>query len=675
MSDCTFKVKFYEESPMDVKFKSLQVAGAKKGTVRYDTEQELTEEEQRQARSNIGALRKGIIENFYYLDGTVGGAFHPNNFEGWNMAFIIGQSFIGTPPLLVLKGNRDRWYMAFTIFDAKGDVYKGTVDMRDMSYGASKVSLDKITSWGDAVTDTQVATAKLVYDTIKNSSSSVLRITPKQTIDDSGNETWSVDKTPEEIWNALNNGTAVIEWGGRVYSLSWKTSYLDGSFFAAFTSYDIFNISEFGRFSIKYSKTSNTFRVNVEYNDSVSAPNSAIFYCAENLDGELESELATVNAYALYTQINEYVWNGGDGYVSIAANIDVLNEYGEFVSSNILTNCNMETDGENFVAKFDDTKNAVRYTFTGNVYADLDGEWTSPTVTKTKITETHADWNQNDSTASDYIKNRFGGYDSEEKITVNLDAWGRYVVEDGNIEVVTENTIDLTIDGLNGVYEVKEANEGGYYIGDPLEAEEITFGFCLLVYPDYGVIVMNNTEEEHEYKFNCVVPQKIPKRYIPSEAFEIEFSNSPYAGKELSDEEFADLKKLRITVQKSNTGYTTDAIACSPHGDLYLTREYIEKNELPAVEFDSTLSEQNIEISKDKFVYGNYIVLQLNDNATKHRTNVVFPPINVAGYPTHPYDDMQTVAYINNKLFAITVSEAVRNGEKNNTTINIKSIL
>lgn len=54
MSDSTFKVKFSEDSPMDVKFKSLQVAGSRKGTVRYDVEQSLSDTEKETARNNIG---------------------------------------------------------------------------------------------------------------------------------------------------------------------------------------------------------------------------------------------------------------------------------------------------------------------------------------------------------------------------------------------------------------------------------------------------------------------------------------------------------------------------------------------------------------------------------------------------------------------------------------------
>lgn len=52
----TYKVNFPEDRKFDVKFQSLQMAGSKKGAVRYDVAQELTEEERAQARENIGAV-------------------------------------------------------------------------------------------------------------------------------------------------------------------------------------------------------------------------------------------------------------------------------------------------------------------------------------------------------------------------------------------------------------------------------------------------------------------------------------------------------------------------------------------------------------------------------------------------------------------------------------------
>lgn len=128
-------------------------------------------------------------------------------------------------------------------------------------------------------------------------------------------------------------------------------------------------------------------------------------------------------------------------------------------------------------------------------------------------------------------------------------------------------------------------------------------------------------------------------------------------------------------VRNRSGGYNSNNIAVSPDGSLYLTKTFIAKTTLPAIEFNSNLNSQDISVAKNDLKVGDFVVLQISDTATKHNTYVVFPPINAGSDPSYPSNDMQTVAYINNKLFAITVTGVYVSGSMKNTTINIKKIL
>lgn len=286
-----------------------------------------------------------------------------------------------------------------------------------------------------------------------------------------------------------------------------------------------------------------------------------------------------------------------------------------------------------------------------------------------------SDWGQNDETAADFVRNRPGGYMVEQEQSITLEAYDQMSI-DGVIEAKPNDIITLNIDGVSNSYEVKSLGESGaLYIGDS-PIEEPTIGFTI-IFVMGSIIISNNdvsAEAEHTYKFKCKVPKKFPKEYLPNEVFEIEFNNWYSSENSLDDEEMSRLKKLRLYARKQSGGYDR-YIAVSPDGSLYLTKTFIAKTTLPAIEFNSNLNSQDISVAKNDLKVGDFVVLQINDTATKHNTCIVFPPIDAASNPSYPSNDMQTVAYINNKLFAITVTGVYVNGSMKNTTINIKKIL
>ena len=284
-----------------------------------------------------------------------------------------------------------------------------------------------------------------------------------------------------------------------------------------------------------------------------------------------------------------------------------------------------------------------------------------------------SDWGQNDETAADFVRNRPGGYVVEQEQSITLKALDQMFI-DGIIEAKPNDIITLNIDGVSNSYEVKSFGESGIlYIGDSPE-EEPTMGFMITFNFD-SIGIFNNDEAEHTYKFKCKVPKKFPKEYLPNEVFEIEFNNWYSSQNRLDDEEMSRLKKLRLYARKQSGGYNSNIIAVSPDGSLYLTKTFIAKTTLPAIEFNSNLNSQDISVAKNDLKVGDFVVLQISDTATKHNTYIVFPPIDAGLDPSYPSNDMQTVAYINNKLFAITVTGVYVSGSMKNTTINIKRIL
>lgn len=297
---------------------------------------------------------------------------------------------------------------------------------------------------------------------------------------------------------------------------------------------------------------------------------------------------------------------------------------------------------------------------------------TAPAATEQK----QADWGQNDETAADFVKNRPGGYVVEQEQSITLEAFDQMVI-DGVVEAKSNDIITLNIDGVSNSYEVKSfGGSGALYIGDSPE-EEPTMGFTMIF--GFGKISIVNadisTEAKHTYKFKCKVPKKFAREYIPDEAFEIRYDNSMFSPENrLNDEEMSQLKTLHLFTRKQSFGYPVD-IAVSPSGQLYLIKTFIEKKILPTIEFNSNLASQDILVSKNDFKSGDFIALEMCDKATQHRTCIVFPPFDIGGTTSYITTDMQTVAFINNKLFAITVIGACVSGSIKNTTINIKKIL
>lgn len=389
MSDCTFKVKFSTESPMDVKFQTLQVAGSRKGTIRYDVSQELSEQEQETARDNIGLSPLPCTEDMIQPVGrdaqgrlftapTGGGGGGTVDVdptltqEGMAAdAKAVGDAIGGkiTAPASGSVGD----VLTVSAVDGEGKpiavkTQKGVLtDDQKLSEQEKAQARDNI---GAAATAGQPLAIKLISDT-----------------DDNGNITYSVDKTAAELENAVKNRTLCYLYSGdRIYQFQYADTDHHGDINIGFSStaeQSYLQDMEFVNIFVYESGTKVSVSVFVE-----PLLLGATFRCSENLDGDLLGG-TTNNAYAVAVCLRlsiDYIRWEITTTGSIAAKIETLDEEGKYVATKFLTDGKLATDGENFVVTFDDLKDGVRYTFTGNINDEEDEEGLIfSTVTKEDI--------------------------------------------------------------------------------------------------------------------------------------------------------------------------------------------------------------------------------------------------------------------------------------------------
>ena len=84
-----------------------------------------------------------------------------------------------------------------------------------------------------------------------------------------------------------------------------------------------------------------------------------------------------------------------------------------------------------------------------------------------------ADWNQNDETAVDYVKNRPGGYDIKELVTVTDETatsgqlLTNYTAVNNFFRKRSGETVVVTFDGTPYQCAIIDDGSGGYHVGDP----------------------------------------------------------------------------------------------------------------------------------------------------------------------------------------------------------------
>lgn len=216
----------------------------------------------------------------------------------------------------------------------------------------------------------------------------VLKITITSTEDEDGNITYTADKTGEEIMNACQNGVAVVEYEGYVYALDnyWLDSTTTHIYFAYLSEDDK------TKYPIELAVNNSTGEVVIEWSEATSFTDvGAVFHISENADGSFRESTSgditynsIVNAESLFQVLTKL--HGAFALdTSVSLYINVYNEDNNEFAGKVLSYSSFETDWENFVVTFDDTKEGTRYTFTGNFNDVGEDGWLLMLATKTEL--------------------------------------------------------------------------------------------------------------------------------------------------------------------------------------------------------------------------------------------------------------------------------------------------
>ena len=289
-----------------------------------------------------------------------------------------------------------------------------------------------------------------------------------------------------------------------------------------------------------------------------------------------------------------------------------------------------------------------------------------------------ADWNQNDSTAADYVKNRPFYSDTAEIEIVTEGERGNLL--EGFPAFAVGDTVTVKVDGMEHSLVAYEDN-GSTTIGDAfssLESGEGQLGWKIIVIENELALFF--ATEAHTVAYLGINHHKIDQKYLPTQrvTFTKSYHNDGALDNIMSDEEVLDSVVLNIPVLKASS-YPTDQIVCSPDGTLFLHSEYISLGtfEPDRIEINSnTLTSETFELvvpSKD------ICKLTVLDIYTKTRCNVYFPMLDKVGTDSSVGAIIntftQSVAYINGHLFSFCTSSLSPTGAGRTIVLTVKKIL
>lgn len=288
------------------------------------------------------------------------------------------------------------------------------------------------------------------------------------------------------------------------------------------------------------------------------------------------------------------------------------------------------------------------------------------------------DWNQNDSTAADYVKNR-PFYSDTAEIEIVTEAERENLLK-GFPAFAVGDTVTVKVDGMEHSLVAYE-DEGLTIIGDTfssLVSGEGQLGWSIIFIENKVAIFF--ATEAHTVAYLGINHHKIDQKYLPTQrvTFTKSYHNDGALDDIMSDEEVLDSVILDIPVLKASS-YPTDQIVCSPNGTLFLYSKYISLGtfEPDRIEINSnTLTSETFEL----VVPGNDICkLTVLDIYTKTRCHVYFPMLDKVGSDSSVGTILntftQSVAYINGHLFSFCTSSLSSTGAGRTIVLTVKKIL
>lgn len=286
-----------------------------------------------------------------------------------------------------------------------------------------------------------------------------------------------------------------------------------------------------------------------------------------------------------------------------------------------------------------------------------------------------ADWNQNDSTAADYVKNR--PFYSETKNMTVEDATD--VVLSGFRVFAVGDTVTVNVDGVEHSL-VAYDDEGCAIIGDTYSSIENGEGqFGWLIYVDIETVWFYSTEA-HTVSYLGIIHHKIDLKYLPTQR--VTFTKSLDNDGELIPGVPDDvvLNNIVLDIPVLHRSSFKNTIICTTNGTLTLLEEYMSvvRFNPQTIEINSnTLTTATFDLVASR---GDILRLDVIDTYTKTKCVVYFPALeksvseSTVGFIENSFT--QSVAYINGKLFAFYTSTIFAASQNDwSTRLTVKKIL
>lgn len=306
-----------------------------------------------------------------------------------------------------------------------------------------------------------------------------------------------------------------------------------------------------------------------------------------------------------------------------------------------------------------------------------------------------SDWNQNDDTQPDYVKNRpFYTGDPVETVLVEestvtfTENNGLYMASFPVTFEVSDDMVGETwkISWDGTVYECPFVDANGIPVIGNLsiagQGSDTGEPFVMAIVSVEEIKIFTaDTSASHTFSISrMVIPVvKIDEKYLPTQ--KVTFTKSEYndgaLSDTMSDAEVLDSVVLNIPVLKVPI-IPSEPIVCTTGGELILRKEYISYGTFNphTIEINSnTLTSETFELV---IPYGDVCMLRVIDIYTKTKCHVYFPMLHQSGADSSVGAISQTftqsVAYINGHLFAFCTSSLSPIADRT-ITLTVKKIL
>lgn len=294
-----------------------------------------------------------------------------------------------------------------------------------------------------------------------------------------------------------------------------------------------------------------------------------------------------------------------------------------------------------------------------------------------------SDYLENDENVQSYIKNRPGGYMSKtQQVSITVDADNNYEGF-GHIEAGVGDAISIRIDDEIKTYTVKLNEQNVKYIGmslGPVPPTVPPADLWVLIFDDDHYTILNFDKVAHTYVVDMSVPAKFDVKYLPDSVVQpriVYIANSP----NITEEDVAEAC-AKISVRDVDDVSRTHQVFYDKNRQILCVSgnfgNFLERVFIKQIKMDSAKTEQVIANVFTERISG-IGYLYVADVANPRRLYCVSFFVDLTGNSAiggiAAYNCVQTLAYINNHLFAFYIDDAAYDRKLLNGNLTIKKLL